>query len=61
VTATWTALHPDRPVTIGVPLPTYSAVILDPNDRYCALPRGEVGEIGSPASGWPQAMSTATT
>ncbi|MGH3786009.1 MAG: Pls/PosA family non-ribosomal peptide synthetase [Pseudonocardiaceae bacterium] len=46
VTATWTALHPDRPVTIGVPLPTYSAVILDPDDPYRALPRGEIGEIG---------------
>jgi non-ribosomal peptide synthetase-like protein len=46
VTATWTVLHPDRPVTIGVPLPTYSVVILDPDDPYRALPRGEIGEIG---------------
>ena len=30
VTATWTTVDPDRPVTIGVPLPTYSTVILDP-------------------------------
>jgi non-ribosomal peptide synthetase-like protein len=46
VTATWTVLHPDRPVTIGQPLPTYTTVILDPDDPYRALPRGEVGEIG---------------
>ncbi len=45
VTATWTVVHPDRPVTIGVPLPTYSAVTLDP-DEDTALQRGEVGEIG---------------
>ena len=44
VTATWTLLDPDRPVTIGVPLPTYSAVILDP-DADRALPPGEMGEI----------------
>jgi amino acid adenylation domain-containing protein len=46
VTATWATLHPDRQVTIGVPLPTYSAVILDPDDPYRALPAGEIGEIG---------------
>jgi non-ribosomal peptide synthetase-like protein len=45
VTATWTVVHPDRPVTIGVPLPTYSVVILDPAGGR-ALPPGEVGEIG---------------
>ncbi|SES38950.1 Pls/PosA family non-ribosomal peptide synthetase [Actinokineospora terrae] len=45
VTATWTTVDPDRPVTIGVPLPTYSVVILDP-DRTTALPRGATGEIG---------------
>ena len=45
VTATWSVVHPDRPVDLGVPLPTYSAVILDPVDPK-ALPRGEVGEIG---------------
>ncbi|HSL07621.1 MAG TPA: Pls/PosA family non-ribosomal peptide synthetase [Pseudonocardiaceae bacterium] len=46
VTATWTSVHPDRPVTIGVPLPTYSTVILDPEDPRKALPHGAVGEIG---------------
>jgi non-ribosomal peptide synthetase-like protein len=46
VTATWTAVDPDSAVTIGVPLPTYSVVILDPDDSTRALPRGEVGEIG---------------
>ncbi len=46
VTATWAELHPDRAVTIGVPLPTYSAVILDPDDPHHALPTGEIGEIG---------------
>ena len=47
VTATLTELTPDKPVTIGVPLPTYSIVILDPaedetvragrarRDRHC--------------------------
>ncbi|MFC6882345.1 Pls/PosA family non-ribosomal peptide synthetase [Actinomadura yumaensis] len=45
VTATWTPLSPDRPVTIGIPLPTYSVVVLDP-DEDAALPPGETGEIG---------------
>ncbi|BCJ72972.1 peptide synthetase [Catellatospora sp. IY07-71] len=45
VTATWTPVHPDKPVTLGLPLPTYAAVILDP-DESRALPPGEVGEIG---------------
>ncbi|MEU5690824.1 Pls/PosA family non-ribosomal peptide synthetase [Actinosynnema sp. NPDC020468] len=45
VTATWTPVRPDRPVTIGVPLPTYSVVVLDP-DGPRALDRGETGEIG---------------
>ena len=44
VSATWTVLEPGRPVTIGVPLPTYSIVILDPDcDRALALQ--EQGEI----------------
>ncbi|GAA0250211.1 non-ribosomal peptide synthetase [Saccharothrix mutabilis subsp. mutabilis] len=45
VTATWAVLRPDRPVTIGVPLPTYSVVVLDP-DEPRALDHGEAGEIG---------------
>ncbi len=45
VTATWALVHPDRPVTIGVPLPTYSVVILHPDEAQ-ALPPGAVGEIG---------------
>jgi non-ribosomal peptide synthetase-like protein len=45
VTATWTVLHPDRPVTIGVPLPTYAVVVLDP-DADRVLPPGTLGEIG---------------
>jgi non-ribosomal peptide synthetase-like protein len=43
VTATWCELLPDRPVTIGRPLPTYSAVLLDEQGRL--VPDGEVGEI----------------
>ena len=45
VTATWALMHPDRPVTIGVPLPTYCVAILDP-DADRALQPGEMGEIG---------------
>ena len=45
VTATWTVLHPGRPVTIGVPLPTYSVVVLDP-EKNQVLPPGAMGEIG---------------
>jgi non-ribosomal peptide synthetase-like protein len=45
VTATWSVVHPDRPVTLGVPLPTYTTVVLDP-DRATVLPAGAVGEIG---------------
>jgi non-ribosomal peptide synthetase-like protein len=45
VSATWTTLHPDRRVTIGVPLPTYSVVILEP-DAVQSVPQGDVGEIG---------------
>jgi non-ribosomal peptide synthetase-like protein len=46
VTATWTELNPDRAVTIGQPLPTYSTVILDAEDPHRALPHGKIGEIG---------------
>ncbi|MEU8001477.1 Pls/PosA family non-ribosomal peptide synthetase [Catellatospora sp. NPDC049111] len=45
VTATWTPVHPDKPITLGLPLPTYATVILDP-DSPRALPPGELGEIG---------------
>src|SRR5215472_8917456 len=45
VTATMTELRPDKPVTIGVPLPTYSIVILDPREDK-TVPTGELGEIG---------------
>ena len=46
VTATWCELVPDRPVTIGRPLPTYGVELLeaeDPTPRLVAT--GEVGEI----------------
>src|SRR5579871_3461108 len=45
VTCTLTELNPDKPVTIGVPLPTYSIVILDPVADQL-MPNGELGEIG---------------
>ncbi len=61
VTATWTELHPDKPVTIGVPLPTYTTVILDADDPYRALPPARSARSASPGSGWPAATSTATT
>jgi non-ribosomal peptide synthetase-like protein len=43
ITATWTAVTPDRPVTIGKPLPTYTAYLL--NEALRPVPRGEAGEI----------------
>ena len=33
-------------MTIGQPLPTYTTVILDPENPFHALPHGEIGEIG---------------
>lgn len=45
VTATVTELLPNKPVTIGTPMPTYAIVILDPAEAR-AMPRGELGEIG---------------
>jgi non-ribosomal peptide synthetase-like protein len=45
VSATWAVLDPDKPVTVGLPLPTYSVVILDPDDDRM-LPHGELGELG---------------
>jgi non-ribosomal peptide synthetase-like protein len=50
VTATLTELTPDKPVTIGVPLSTYSIVILDPNEDK-TVPTGELGEIGIAGAG----------
>jgi len=54
VTATWAELVPNRPVTIGRPLPTYTAHLLDRELR--PVPAGETGEIciGGPgvASGY---------
>jgi non-ribosomal peptide synthetase-like protein len=46
VTATWCELVPGRPVTIGRPLPTYTAELTDPDDAcHPVVPDGEVGEI----------------
>ncbi|WP_137134247.1 Pls/PosA family non-ribosomal peptide synthetase [Rhizobium sp. FKY42] len=45
VTATMCYLTPDDPVTIGMPLPTYSIVLLDPESPELASP-GDLGEIG---------------
>ena len=45
VTTTLTELQPDKPVTIGRPLPTYMVVILDEHDEN-EVPPGAVGEIG---------------
>ncbi len=44
VTATLGRLSPEKPVTVGRPLPTYSIAILD-SYRDEALPLGEIGEI----------------
>src|SRR5262249_26064471 len=43
VTATWCELLPNRPVTIGKPLPSYPGHILDAHLR--AVTPGELGEI----------------
>ena len=45
VTATLGTLDPEKPVTIGKPLPTYSIVILDPEENV-PVELGEQGEIG---------------
>ena len=45
VTATLGVMTPDRPVTIGRPLPTYTIVILDPENDV-VLDEGASGEIG---------------
>lgn len=51
VTATWCELYPDRPVTIGIPLPSYRVYILDEHLR--PVGRRESGEIciGGPGVG----------
>ncbi|MFI4973938.1 MAG: Pls/PosA family non-ribosomal peptide synthetase [Caulobacterales bacterium] len=51
VTATWSELHPDRPVTIGKPLPGFSTWVLDASLRR--VDDGVEGElvIGGPAVG----------
>ncbi|HSK55176.1 MAG TPA: Pls/PosA family non-ribosomal peptide synthetase [Jiangellales bacterium] len=43
VTCIWAELQAGKPITIGKPLPTYTAQILDENLR--PVPYGEVGEI----------------
>ncbi len=43
VTALWTELFPDQPVTIGKPLPTYTTYIL--NEDLQPVTKGEAGEI----------------
>ena len=51
VTATWTELIPGRPVTIGTPLPGFTAWIVD--EALAPVPLGHEGElvIGGPAVG----------
>jgi non-ribosomal peptide synthetase-like protein len=44
VTATWTEVLPDKPVTIGVPLPTYTVALLE-TGRDALVVDGAVGEI----------------
>ena len=45
VSSTLRVLVPESPVTIGTPLPTYTAIILDEHEDRLAT-EGEVGEIG---------------
>jgi non-ribosomal peptide synthetase-like protein len=45
VTATMELLLPGKPITLGQPLPTYTTMILDP-DEPRALDHGEMGELG---------------
>ena len=59
VTATLTELYPDKPVTIGGPLPTYTIVILDENEDAGVAARRASARSASPASGSPTAISTA--
>ena len=57
VTATWTLLAPDKPVTIGVPLPTYKILILAPGESRLAE-KGDIGEICIAGIGLAVATST---
>jgi non-ribosomal peptide synthetase-like protein len=43
ITATWCELKPDQPVTIGRPLPNYTAYVLD--EQRQLVPPGESGEL----------------
>lgn len=43
VTATYAWCSPDTPITIGKPLPGYSAVVLD--EQLCRVPDGTEGEL----------------
>lgn len=43
VIATWTECDPAKPVTIGEPLPGYSAFVMDPSARPLSV--GETGEL----------------
>ena len=54
VTATLTELVPDKPVTIGGPLPTYTIVILDENKDAARRATASSARSASPASGWPR-------
>ena len=60
VTATYAVVDPDRPVTLGIPLPSYAVVILDPSEPV-AVPPARWVKSGWQASGWPRATSSATT
>ncbi|MBN9738109.1 MULTISPECIES: Pls/PosA family non-ribosomal peptide synthetase [unclassified Pseudonocardia] len=46
VASTWAELEPGRPTSLGVPLPTYSIVVLDLEAPHPPLPHGLIGEIG---------------
>ncbi len=44
VTATWSLVEPNKAITIGGPLPSYTVIIIDP-DTGLALEPGKIGEI----------------
>ena len=46
VSSTLRRLVPDSPVTIGIPLPTYTVVILDEHKDEVVAEEGAIGEIG---------------